>query len=932
MRGWSSEKDFCMEDTDKKDKYKMDINYESAKITRCTGCGACRNICPSDAISLQPDVEGFYKPRIGASCVACNLCRKNCPVNIPRFVNDIEPECYAVMADDERRMRSSSGGMFEVLADYIFGKKGYVCGVVWKEDFSLVYHEIINNKKDLYKMQGSKYIQSDTRKVYTEVKALLEKGEWVLFIGCPCQIAGLYAVLMKDYDKLVTADLLCHGVPSVKVWQKYLREIHFDAAIESVSFRGKAESGWSGMNVDITFKNGKRHNAGYPADYYAKAFLRKVSRMEPCGSCSYSSLPRQGDISIGDYWGIDEYNPEFNDKKGTSVVLLNSAKSKRIFDEIKANLKLSQSTPIEAATKRNVINKSYQHDISRAQFFRQLEKKDFSHLVNWATTMQRFDVGIVGIPIHPNFGGALTYFALYHTLVELGYSVAMITPSKTSALGRVSKKEAYENIPYPTEVLKTGFADKSAMRGLSQLCDIFLVGSDQLFESNLCSKLDGLPLLDWVSDNRRKIAYAASFGHSIFRGDDIKRSTMAYYINKFDAFSTREQTGKKLLEKEFGIQSEWVLDPVFLCDKEKYVELSKVAEVRKKEPYIFAYILDPDDEKNEILLHVASKLGLEVDMYSEMYFTQKKQGSRFKFDLTIGKIEERLYSLVNSDFIVTDSFHGFCFAIIFEKPFITICNPRRGADRFISLIDKIGFGDRLVSSLGDITEDLLEAPNYVVEKVNLCKEKKRSLEWLREALSPKKNISKSYSTEDILTARIEELEKQLVKEKRDSKMKINSILAGFTLCNICDFEEYLKNLYYGIEKLIILISVKDTLGEKINKKIKERLETLGLKENILSKHWHSYAAIIDGGNVLQEVISDKTNEPVKLRENVGDVKIILVSKSYNIGNVSKNIVNDINYSVNKRGLNFTVLHKATMQVIDTVSFDTHVEGFKCSRD
>lgn len=191
----------------------------------CSGCGACFSICPKNVITLIPNVEGFLFPVVDSEkCINCNLCAKVCPVNNIDTSNSKTPEAFAVQANDEIRLKSSSGGVFTVLASYIFKQGGYVCGAAF-DDSGKICHQVIYQENDLRLLQGSKYVQSAIGNTYKEVKNLLCSGKLVLFTGTPCQVAGLKSFLGKNYDNLITADLICHGVPSPKVFQKYIAEL-----------------------------------------------------------------------------------------------------------------------------------------------------------------------------------------------------------------------------------------------------------------------------------------------------------------------------------------------------------------------------------------------------------------------------------------------------------------------------------------------------------------------------------------------------------------------------------------------------------------------------------------------------------------------------------------------------------------------------------
>ena len=189
---------------------------------------------------MQENNEGFLVPVLDADkCIDCGLCMKPCPSLQEKRDNAVEPQCYAAQASDDIRAISSSGGVFTPLAEQILERGGVVCGAAFREDWT-VHHIIVDNKEELAKLRGSKYVQSDTEDCYKRIKALLKEGTWVLFSGTPCQVAGLYTYLGKEYDTLVTIDIFCHGAPSPGVWKRYLRENYEPGSIANINFRDKA--------------------------------------------------------------------------------------------------------------------------------------------------------------------------------------------------------------------------------------------------------------------------------------------------------------------------------------------------------------------------------------------------------------------------------------------------------------------------------------------------------------------------------------------------------------------------------------------------------------------------------------------------------------------------------------------------------------------
>lgn len=333
------------------------------KSQDCCGCGACANKCPVKAISLRENEEGFLAPAIDENlCTDCGLCARACPALNVRYENTTEPECYAAMAEDEIRMKSSSGGIFSLLAEHIIDKGGYVCGAAFNKDWS-VSHIIIDNKQDLAKLRGSKYVQSDTENCYRETKKLLDAGKEVLFSGCPCQIAGLYSFLGKKYEKLFTVDILCHGTPSPGIWKKYLRETFPHQKIIGINFRNKEKIGWSCSHCTFSLKDGNE----IVSDDYTKMFHNTALMRPSCENCKHSKLPRPADITLGDWWGIDKYQSDINDNQGLSFVLLNNDKGKKIFNAL--NLPLKQKISLKPEYNNGHVRFGLKLHPNRNKFF-----------------------------------------------------------------------------------------------------------------------------------------------------------------------------------------------------------------------------------------------------------------------------------------------------------------------------------------------------------------------------------------------------------------------------------------------------------------------------------------------------------------------------------------------------------------------------------
>ena len=298
----------------------------------CCGCSACEQICPKNAIKMTPDNEGFLYPEIdGSLCVECGACK-----NVCAFQNDYEKnksqKAYAVKHKDfDTRMTSRSGGVFIAISDYIFEKNGTVYGAAFDNDFS-VCHIRTTNKSERDRLKGSKYVQSDVKDTFASVKNDQKNGMYVLFSGTACQVAGLKNYLKNiDTSKLYTCDLVCHGVPSPKVWKEYLDycEKKYNGKVTNADFRDKT-LGWNAHKEAIWIDNNKHILKKYTYLFYENDIERPS-----CYNCKYTNIDRPADFTLADFWGINKIVPNFNDNKGVSLLLVNSDKGIELFNRIK---------------------------------------------------------------------------------------------------------------------------------------------------------------------------------------------------------------------------------------------------------------------------------------------------------------------------------------------------------------------------------------------------------------------------------------------------------------------------------------------------------------------------------------------------------------------------------------------------------------------
>ena len=336
-------------------------NRNEKNKENCCGCGACEAVCPKKCLSMRADEEGFLYPHIEMEkCVHCGRCERVCPQKQKCKVDEFIPKAYvAVSQNNTVREKSSSGGIFSLLAEEILRQNGIVFGAAFDEQFN-VQHQCAISQQELKKLRGSKYVQSDCTSVYKIVKEKLNAKKIVLYTGTPCQIAALKQYLGREYENLFTAEILCHGVPSPKLWEKYLewQKENYQSNIKSISFREK-KLGWKQFSVEIQFENFKIYTKPFGEDLYGDLFLKNVSLRPSCYHCKFKEMPRCADLSLGDCWGIEKNFPEMDDNKGTSVVLIHSKKGQSLFKQICDTMiykegALDQLLPPEADSRKSV--------------------------------------------------------------------------------------------------------------------------------------------------------------------------------------------------------------------------------------------------------------------------------------------------------------------------------------------------------------------------------------------------------------------------------------------------------------------------------------------------------------------------------------------------------------------------------------------------
>lgn len=357
---------------------------EITEKQNCCGCTACAAICPKDCIKMQEDTEGFLYPVVNTKkCVECGACERACPILNPRPEKVFEQAAYVVQNKNENILReSTAGGAFTAIADYVLRQEGVVFGVELGKDL-VARHVYIEQETELSRFRNSKYVQSYVGEdTFRNVKSFLDKGRTVCFSGTLCQIEGLKNYLKKEYDNLITVDVVCRAVPSPLIFRKYVeyQEKKLEGSIANVRFRDKYYGyKYSTMNV-ITDKNQGNYHQGVESEPWLRAFFPNICDRSSCHSCQFRKQYRISDFTIWDCFHVGRFSKELDNDKGATRVLVHTEKGRKFFDEIRDNFLLFQTTPENIVAGAREMKKSVSPNERRQEFFEDASRLNGTHL------------------------------------------------------------------------------------------------------------------------------------------------------------------------------------------------------------------------------------------------------------------------------------------------------------------------------------------------------------------------------------------------------------------------------------------------------------------------------------------------------------------------------------------------------------------------
>lgn len=719
----------------------------------CTGCGVCELICKKNAIHMKKNDLGFLYPEIKKElCINCKAYVNNCPLNQTQEIKVIDKKYYAFQSQDKRILdRSSSGGFFYSVAKLFLESGGIVYGASLI-DYKTVKHVAVSSSADLYKILGTKYLQSEVNIVFEEISKKLEFGFNVLFCGTPCQVIALKTFLRKDLNNLYTIDLFCHGVPSPKIFEEIIKERKFNNP--TVNFRDKF-TGWNNYSLSLT-EDTKKVYFPNAIDSFNQGFINDLYLRESCYHCKLNKISnRIGDISIGDFWNIENfpYSREFIKNIGVNSVIINTQKGKELF-----NLLFNKNNKIYEVNKKDIIsgNSNLVHSPQKTKFsnfflenYRKQKFHSLESLINKSLGINRKVAVLNHAFSNDNYGALMVAFSMQKILQDIGYEPEIINFS----IDNTSNKE-FDKFRNTFLRMTKKLSFSSNWKKLNNTYSTFIVGSDQVWrnwwhDDRTIFKF----FLDFADYRKNLISYGSSFGINKFEGNPYINAKIKRLLSAFSSISVREDSGIEICKNDFNVYAQSVLDPTLLCPVDYYNEIiNSEAHTKHEKKFLTTMIFPNEDFDNVNTKQFVSSISRKLNYEIVEVFDSNKTKS----------FSEWLWILKNSELNIIDSFHGLMFSIIFKKQFICLCNCSGGAERFTNILKKLNLLNRLYSSIEDINIDDIcsNSIDYdeVYKKLEILKDD--SINFLLESLS--KNViynSKVEKTNNIFLYPIELLKK-----------------------------------------------------------------------------------------------------------------------------------------------------------------------------
>ena len=696
----------------------------------CVGCCACCNICPVNAIKMDLDEQGFSVFSIDRfTCISCNECAEVCPQINPVFDNDHEPRCYSVKANDPVIGESSFGGVLSLLCNTIISRGGFLCGPVFDPKMNVTF-KITDDISELKRIQDTLYVPNDLGNIYKTIREKLNLNKPIMFIGCPCQVAGVRNFIGKNKN-LITVDLLCEGLPSKGLYLQYLKEISEGKEIKDIQFH---PAGCSAGSTLIKFNDGSEKIQ--LDDPYVNTLLNDLIKYDACAECIYADTPRPGDISIGDLRNTEKMTDGTESPKNVGCVMLNNDTGKTLFDRSIKSAAQCVDIPLPILMRDKRLQQIRPQPPARQRLFFMLGRKHPLLKSIEYTISRKYDVGITGFWRVQNYGGVLTYYALYKLILDLGLEPLMLEARYKVEEGATPSSPVILGTKYPPYHVSRYYTSIDDEKELNNRVSKFVVGSDQVWNRSLIRQTTlECFALDFVVAPNKRVSISSSFGVDHLEGIEKEQERFINLLKKFNSVSVRENGGVELCKKH-GVNATRILDPVMLCDNKHYMDMIASSEALLPTSYAFYYLGNIMSTKLEI---IAEKMGYGVIKI------RRKLGEDKTIPITpiteIGTVENWVKCIYNSSFVVSDSYHATVFAILFRKPFVLFYGNMSGGprtDRFATLLDTFGLNDRMYKNIEDLSfENIMKPIDYDRVHKILESERERSMKWIREALLDK---------------------------------------------------------------------------------------------------------------------------------------------------------------------------------------------------
>lgn len=626
-------------------------------------------------------------------------------------------KCYALMADDETRKTSSSGGAFSVIARKILKRGGCVVGAAFQSDFSVAY-EIVDDEDNLKRLSGSKYVQCRfTAEVFKEIGKRIDSGRPVLFAGTSCHVASIKKAYSKA-ENLYTMDLICHGAPRAEFWQKYLGEVCAGREPVSVSFRKKAPEWTPLYKVSIAFSDKSGLEEDGRENAWIRAFLGNLSLSEGCLKCPYHDSKKPADITCGDFWELRR--DPINDRKGISCVITNTEKGEILLGMLKGgetrlipyDLSTIKQPNFFGATRAHPLAKEFQSDVLSGKLrFTEAVDKYLKHPKSVAILNFHWE--------NKNFGAVLTSFALSRFLSDNGWYPQNIdySPLEADALA-MRLNPAFEDFRKQHVPRTNVISDLSKMSGVTKYFQNFIVGSDQVWSEKLSKGKEDALFLSCVGEGKRLIAAAASFG--MVAAEDRDCDELKKRLAVFDTLSVREINDAKFVNSKIA-PCVCVCDPVFWLGADFWRKF--IGETRAEKKGVVVYTVTSADDAE--LLKFLEQAGL----------TDLEHPARF-IKSTLNPLEW-LQAIAGAKLVVTDSFHASCFAAILHTEFVVIHDKGNSTERLRTMLAGLGLSDHLFASAQTAAEAFKRqglGSNWASVDARLCDYASEGASFMKAAL------------------------------------------------------------------------------------------------------------------------------------------------------------------------------------------------------